>query len=333
MQPGLISDDAVQPGTWVTLVTGHMGDARRQRHHGPQDTESKWPEMEVPESVVYGLHTDLLARERFADEHLLPLPLDAAVGTHAARHVAFRVAVLAQRGRHPPRRQLVDLRRRLHRQRLVRSLLVVDPLEAVERRLPCPNRCARRRCPSRPSRSRGIARVAILVRASRPDQHRDDADSHEPAPSRDSRASPLEPNGWPPSLSMNLSSPNTANARLRRRRTSIDLGETIAWHTNEGSAAGVVDRGRLAPRPVAHAEPAPVARRPHIVGLTSSTTGGDVGRRRRRCALGHQAGPLQDLVQSARWPRPIRSLSDPAPEDLLRAPARVRLAAPAAPRP
>jgi hypothetical protein len=155
-----------------------------------KDAEPQRPELHVPQPVLEGLQTDRLPGEGFADEHHAAVPLDAAVGTHDALLEIVAVAMLRQAARQRPRRQLVDLARRLHAEDLVRPLVVERLLEAVERLLLRPDRGPRRR------RRLGLRRLvealvpAILVGSPGLDEHRRHARAHEPTFSHESRLSP-----------------------------------------------------------------------------------------------------------------------------------------------
>lgn len=130
---------AFHRGSSCRAVSGHMGDTAHERNDRPrtlmQHPEAKWPEVHEPQTIVDCTQSDHFAGERLADEHELAVPLHAAVLANAARLEALSVAVLGQLGRHRARRQLVDLRGRLHAERFMRPLVVVALLERVERTL------------------------------------------------------------------------------------------------------------------------------------------------------------------------------------------------------
>ncbi|MFN9703858.1 MAG: hypothetical protein ACK595_03430, partial [Planctomycetota bacterium] len=87
----------------LPCATGNMGDTACHRHDRAralvQDAQAQRPELHVPESLVAGLQPDRLASERLADEHHAAVPLDAAIGAHAALLEAVGVRMLRQAAR------------------------------------------------------------------------------------------------------------------------------------------------------------------------------------------------------------------------------------------
>ena len=283
--------------------------------------------MHVPQAVVNGAQADCFASERLADEHELAAPLHAAVRANTSSLEVLAVAVLCQLARHRSWRQLVDLGRRLHAERLVRPLLVVALLEHIERAL-----LGADRRPWRRGRLcfQGLVEPlvsAILIWPTWFDQHGDHAKAHEPdaeprqpakAVGTERRAAvaqhePRQPEGVERTLE-----PTTDVCRLRAHHGLAD---------QRGSAVHIVDRQRIAARAVADTKPALVVHRPHVVGRP----GFDPRRRRRLPTWAastrlHDSGSLQDLIDgAARRPVLIRALAIQRPKDLLRAPGRVRL--------
>jgi hypothetical protein len=77
-----------------------MGDTACHRHDRPrslvQDAQAQRPELHVPQPLLACLQSNRLARECLADEHHPAVPLDAAVGAHAALLEAVGVLMLGQ---------------------------------------------------------------------------------------------------------------------------------------------------------------------------------------------------------------------------------------------
>src|SRR5262245_56970796 len=140
-----------RPGTWVTLLSGHMGNTfspRRLEWRFAAGTRPRRnacevaPLIQVPEhdraivdaplSVIARLEPDRFVDQRLADEHTLAAPLDLAPQVHATHGVAAWVFGLAQAAAVAPRRRGVVRRRRRLAERLVRPLLVEDAAERVE---------------------------------------------------------------------------------------------------------------------------------------------------------------------------------------------------------
>ncbi len=90
--------------------------------------------------------------------------------------------MLRQAARQQSRRQLAPLTWRLHAERLVRPLVVVGLLEAIERLLLRPDRRPRRHRRRRLPRLVDALVPAILVGSPRLDLHRSHAKPHDPDP-------------------------------------------------------------------------------------------------------------------------------------------------------
>ncbi len=139
-----------------------------------QHTESQRPQVHMPESVVDDLDAD-----HFAAKGQAAAPLDAIVRAYSPWLECAGLAVVRGRVREVPWRQYVDLGRSPHPERLVRSLLVVDLLEVLERRLLTANRLAWWRGRLGLHGLVEVLVTIILIRAPRLDEHRHDANAQQ----------------------------------------------------------------------------------------------------------------------------------------------------------
>src|SRR5271170_8293254 len=138
-----------QPGTWVTLWTGNMGDsfhalfrfaaARPGRRKAEQffcpsvdDSEIDIAESKEPIAIGGLGDADRLAGERLADEDQIATPLDLAGGTDPAHGVLGVIPRFLEALGKRPRGRSIAAGRGLLAERLVRPKFIEEPNEVIE---------------------------------------------------------------------------------------------------------------------------------------------------------------------------------------------------------
>jgi len=109
-------------GFWFAQTVVAMGD----------DAEHEGSVGDRPIAVVVFDDTDRLADQRRADVDGAALPSDLAIVAHASDRVVAAIARFTQHAIEAPRRHDVVLGRGVVAERLVRSFVVVEPLEAAQ---------------------------------------------------------------------------------------------------------------------------------------------------------------------------------------------------------
>src|SRR3970040_122173 len=140
----------VQPGTWVTLYSGHMGNTFWSRAvpdqglHGDrtesldmaiQYAQGHRSKVDTPMPFIDGIEPDGFPGKHLGEVDKLSVPLHLAAAAYTAHAEARRILRFAQAGGIGSRRGLVEFARRALGESRVGAFAVVFIQESVERGL------------------------------------------------------------------------------------------------------------------------------------------------------------------------------------------------------
>ena len=275
------------------------------------DAEHEGAVRDRPTAVVVFDEADRLTDQRGADVDRVAVPSDLAIVAHPPDRMIGSVTRLTQNAVEAPRRDDVVLGRRVVAERLVRSFVVVEPLEAAQSLDPLAQAARRRIGGVAQQRQMQPLQPSVLLRLARRDALRHDAGLdhldgklRQPAgPAQGKRRSIV---GAQPIRQAELT-----EGRAQHRPHMIRISARHRLAAQQIAAVGIAQRQRLATAAITGDEPALEVDAPNIIRRCAMP---------KRCARWRAAPPQTALDRQTlavtqcpnrawrrpRRPRPVR---------------------------